>query len=104
MFLWIARRFASKSAAVAVYILAGISILSMLGVGTKPLVAGLGVGGFASATVASRVDFPFQIQCVQGSMLAQACYMSRSAGQHISPDVFLCIVRNMPPKSCASTV
>ncbi len=41
MFLWIARRFASKSAAVAVYILAGISILSMLGVGTKPLVAGI---------------------------------------------------------------
>lgn len=39
-------RFASKSAAIAVYTLAGFSVLGTLGVDTKPLVAGLGVGGF----------------------------------------------------------
>lgn len=39
-------RFASKSAAIAIYTLAGFSLLGTLGVDTKPLVAGLGVGGF----------------------------------------------------------
>lgn len=39
-------RFASKSAAIAVYTLAGFSLLGTIGVDTKPLVAGLGVGGF----------------------------------------------------------
>ena len=39
-------RFASKSAAIALYTLAGFSLLGTLGVDTKPLVAGLGVGGF----------------------------------------------------------
>ena len=39
-------RFASKSAAIAIYTLAGFSLLGTVGVDTKPLVAGLGVGGF----------------------------------------------------------
>lgn len=39
-------RFASKSAAIAIYTLGGFSLLGTLGVDTKPLVAGLGVGGF----------------------------------------------------------
>ncbi|KAL0029997.1 hypothetical protein WJX77_012379 [Trebouxia sp. C0004] len=39
-------RFASKSAAIAIYTLGGFSLLGTLGVDTKPLVTGLGVGGF----------------------------------------------------------
>ena len=39
-------RFASKSAAIAIYTLGGFSLLGTVGVDTKPLVAGLGVGGF----------------------------------------------------------
>lgn len=41
-------RFVSKSAAIAAYTLAGFSLLGTLGVDTKPLVAGLGVGGFTA--------------------------------------------------------
>ena len=73
--LWCAMncRFVSKSAAIAVYTLAGFSLLGTLGVDTKPLVAGLGVGGF-TVGFALRVRHSRRLRLsVQQSCRASAC-------------------------------
>lgn len=61
-------RFASKSAAIAIYTLAGFSLLGTVGVDTKPLVAGLGVGGF-TVGFALRVGISFCVSVVYDPML-----------------------------------
>ena len=61
-------RFASKSAATAIYTLAGFSLLGTVGVDTKPLVAGLGVGGF-TVGFALRVGISFCSSVVYDAML-----------------------------------
>ena len=58
-------RFASKSAAIAIYTLGGFSLLGTLGVDTKPLVAGLGVGGFT-------VGFALRVSTSQSALLPPA--------------------------------
>lgn len=84
--------FLGKSAGVAIYTLAGVTILGTLGVDTKPIIAGIGVTGFTLGFALKEIatNFLSGVLLVFNKPFQKGQYlkiMGAAAGQNLEGEV-----------------